>query len=426
MIYMPIHYITPQSMGTKTLTEKGKLKIEWARRHMPVLEDIQGRFEREKPLRGHIIGMALHVEAKTAVLVETLVLGGAEVAITGCNPLSTQDDVALALNQQKNVECYAKHDCSTKEYYTAIDAVLDHNPDITIDDGADLIFKLHTDRRELLSNIIGACEETTTGVHRLRAMQADGKLEFPVIAINDARTKFLFDNRYGTGQSTLDGIIRTTNLLIAGKNVVIAGYGWCGRGVAMRAKGHGANVIITEVDPVRALEAQMDGHRVMPMDKAANIGDLFITTTGNKDIITKEHFRSMRDGAILANSGHFNVEINIDYINEIAKSIREVRANIDEYDLGDKKIYLLSKGRLVNLASGDGHPIEVMDMSFSLQALCVRYIAEHSHGMKSQVYDVPLEIDELVARLKLKSMQIEIDQMNAEQREYVSGWKQGT
>lgn len=408
------------------MTEKGKLKIEWARRHMPVLEYIRGRFESEKPLRGHIIGMALHVEAKTAVLVETLVVGGAEVAITGCNPLSTQDDVALALNKQKNVECYAKHDCSTKEYYVAIDKVLSHNPDITIDDGADLIFKLHTDRCDLLPNIIGACEETTTGVKRLRAMQVDGKLAFPVIAINDARAKFLFDNRYGTGQSTLDGIIRTTNLLIAGKNVVIAGYGWCGRGVAMRAKGHGANIIITEVDPVRALEAQMDGYRVMKMDKAANIGDLFITTTGNKDVITKEHFRSMRNGAILANSGHFNLEINIDHINEIAKSIREVRANIDEYDLGDKKLYLLSKGRLVNLASGDGHPIDVMDMSFSLQALCVRYIAEHLHEMKNQVYDVPQEIDELVARLKLKSMQIDIDQMSAEQREYVSGWKQGT
>ncbi len=393
---------------------------------MPVLEELRGQFEIEKPLKGHMIGMALHVEAKTAALAETLVAGGAEVAITGCNPLSTQDDVALALNQQKNVECYAKHDCSTEEYYAAIEAVLDHNPDITVDDGADLIFKLHTDRRDLLPHIIGACEETTTGVHRLRAMQAECKLKFPVIAVNDASTKFLFDNRYGTGQSALDGIIRTTNLLIAGKNVVIAGYGWCGRGVAMRAKGHGANVIITEVDPIRALEARMDGYRVMPMDKAAKIGDLFITTTGNKDVITKKHFKSMIDGAILANAGHFNIEINIDQINDIAKGIREVRANIDEYDLGDKKIYLLSKGRLVNLAGGDGHPIEVMDMSFSLQALCVRYIAEHAHGMKNQVYDVPKEIDELVARLKLKSLQIDIDQMSAEQREYVSGWKQGT
>lgn len=393
---------------------------------MPVLEELRGQFETEKPLKGHMIGMALHVEAKTAALAETLVAGGAEVAITGCNPLSTQDDVALALNQQKNVECYAKHDCSTAEYYAAIDTVLDHNPDITVDDGADLIFKIHTDRRGLLPNIIGACEETTTGVHRLRAMQAEGALKFPVIAVNDARTKFLFDNRYGTGQSALDGIIRTTNLLIAGKNVVIAGYGWCGRGVAMRAKGHGANVIITEVDPIRALEARMDGYRVMPMDKATKIGDLFITTTGNKDVITKKHFGSMRDGAILANSGHFNLEINIDQLNDIAKSIREVRANIDEYDLGDKKIYLLSKGRLVNLAGGDGHPIEVMDMSFSLQALCVRYIAEHAHGMKNQVYDVPKEIDELVAKLKLKSLQIHIDQMSVEQREYVSGWKQGT
>ncbi|MFC1786927.1 adenosylhomocysteinase [Halobacteriota archaeon] len=408
------------------MNEKGTLKIEWARRHMPVLEELREEFEIKKPLKGHIIGMALHVEAKTAALAETLVAGGAEVAITGCNPLSTQDDVALALNQQKNVECYAKHDCSTEEYYAAIDAVLDHNPDITVDDGADLIFKLHTDRRGLLPNIIGACEETTTGVHRLRAMQAEGALEFPVIAVNDARTKFLFDNRYGTGQSALDGIIRTTNLLIAGKNVVIAGYGWCGRGVAMRAKGHGANVIITEVDPIRALEARMDGYRVMPMEKAAKIGDLFITTTGNKDVITKKHFRLMRDRAILANSGHFNLEINIDQLNDIAKSIREVRANIDEYDLGDKKIYLLSKGRLVNLAGGDGHPIEVMDMSFSLQALCVRYIAEHARGLKNQVYDVPKEIDELVAKLKLKSLQIHIDQMSAEQRDYVSGWKQGT
>ena len=422
MIYISTPY-TSQQMDTK-LIEQGTSKIEWAKGHMPVLGEIRERFEKERPLRGHIIGMALHVEAKTAALVETLVVGGAKVAITGCNPLSTQDDVALALNKQKNVKCYAKHGCSTKEYYTAIDAVLDHNPDITIDDGADLIFKLHADRRELLPNIIGACEETTTGVRRLRAMQADGMLKFPVIAVNDARTKFLFDNRYGTGQSTLDGIIRTTNLLIAGKNVVIAGYGWCGRGVAMRAKGHGANVIITEVDPVRALEARMDGYRVMTMREAAKLGDLFITTTGNKDVITKEHFRSMKDGVILANAGHFNVEINLEQLSEMAKSIREVRANIDEYDLGDKKLHLLAKGRLVNLATGDGHPIEVMDMSFSLQALCVRYIAEHA--LKNQVYDVPQEIDEYVANLKLKSMQIEIDQMSAEQREYVSGWRHGT
>ncbi|MDI6640167.1 MAG: adenosylhomocysteinase [Methanocellales archaeon] len=412
-------------MDTK-LIEQGTSKIEWAKGHMPVLGEIRERFDKEKPLRGHIIGMALHVEAKTAALVETLVVGGAEVAITGCNPLSTQDDVALALNKQKNVECYAKHGCSTKEYYVAIDAVLDHNPDITIDDGADLIFKLHADRCELLPNIIGACEETTTGVRRLRAMQADGMLKFPVIAVNDARTKFLFDNRYGTGQSTLDGIVRTTNLLIAGKNVVIAGYGWCGRGVAMRARGHGANVIITEVDPIRALEARMDGYRVMTMREAAKLGDLFITTTGNKDVITKEHFRSMKNGVILANAGHFNVEINLDHLRKMAKSIREVRANIDEYDLGDKKLHLLAKGRLVNLATGNGHPIEVMDMSFSSQALCVRYIAEHASGMKNQVYDVPREIDEYVANLKLKSMQIEIDQMSAEQREYVSGWRHGT
>lgn len=409
----------------KSDARQGDLKIEWAREHMPVIGEIRKQFEKDKPLKGHTIGMALHVEAKTAVLVETLAAGGAKVAITGCNPLSTQDDVALAL-RKRGIQCYAKHDCSTKEYYHAIDAVLNHGPDVTIDDGADLIFTIHTDRKELIPDIIGACEETTTGVHRLRAMQADGALKFPVIAVNDAKTKYLFDNRYGTGQSALDGIIRTTNLLIAGKNVVIAGYGWCGRGVAMRAKGHGANVIVTEVDPTRALEARMDGYMVMPMKDATKIGDIFITTTGNIDVIAKEHFKLMKGGAVLANAGHFDVEINLNQLREMATGIREIRTNIDEYVLGGRKLYVLGKGRLVNLATGDGHPVEVMDMSFANQALCARYIIEHGGELENRVYGVPQEIDEMVARLKLKFMNVQIDRMSEEQKRYVSGWRHGT
>jgi len=409
----------------KSDTRQGDLKIEWAREHMPVLGEIRKQFDKDKPLSGHTIGMALHVEAKTAVLAETLAEGGAKVAITGCNPLSTQDDVALALHK-RGIQCYAKHGCSTEEYYRAIDAVLKYRPDVTIDDGADLIFRIHADRKELIPEIIGACEETTTGVHRLKAMHADGALKFPVIAVNDAKTKYLFDNRYGTGQSALDGIIRTTNLLIAGKSVVIAGYGWCGRGVAMRAKGHGANVIVTEVDPVRALEARMDGYRVMPMEESAKIGDIFLTTTGNIDIITKEHFKLMKSGAILANAGHFNVEINLNQLKEMATNIREIRTNIDEYVLEGKKLYVLGKGRLVNLATGDGHPVEVMDMSFANQALCVKYIIERGETLENEVYSVPQEIDELIARLKLKFMGVQIDEMSEEQKRYVSGWEHGT
>ncbi len=409
----------------KSDARQGDLKIEWAREHMPVIGEIRKQFEKDKTLKGHTIGMALHVEAKTAVLVETLAAGGAKVAITGCNPLSTQDDVALAL-RKRGIQCYAKHGCSTEEYYRAIDAVLNYRPDVTIDDGADLIFRIHADRKELIPEIIGACEETTTGVHRLKAMHADGALKFPVIAVNDAKTKYLFDNRYGTGQSALDGIIRTTNLLIAGKNVVIAGYGWCGRGVAMRAKGHGANVIVTEVDSVKALEARMDGYRVMPMEESAKIGDIFLTTTGNIDIITKEHFKLMKSGAILANAGHFNVEINLNQLMEMATNIKEIRTNIDEYVLEGKKLYVLGKGRLVNLATGDGHPVEVMDMSFANQALCVKYIIEHGGALENGVYNVPQEIDELVARLKLKFMGVQIDEMSEEQKRYVSGWEHGT
>ncbi|MCS3923029.1 adenosylhomocysteinase [Methanosalsum natronophilum] len=411
-------------MLTNDLVESGNLKIEWARQHMPVLKIIREIFEREKPLKGYKIAMALHVEAKTANLVETLVAGGAEVAITGCNPLSTQDDISLALDDKKHICCCAKYAANNEDYYKSIDKVLDINPDITIDDGADLIFKLHTDRRELLSSIKGGCEETTTGIHRLKAMERDGALNMPVIAVNDALTKFLFDNRYGTGQSAWDGIVRTTNLLIAGKTVVIGGYGWCGKGTAMRAIGLGANVIVTEVDSIRALEAKMDGHRVMTMQEAASLGDIFVTTTGNRDILTKTHFKSMKDGSILANSGHFNIEIRIDELEEMATSIKTVRNNIKEYIVDEKKIYVLADGRLVNLAAGDGHPAEVMDMSFANQALCVRYIAEKD--LDNGVHAVPESIDRYVAELKLESMNVKIDKLTSNQQDYMNGWDCGT
>jgi adenosylhomocysteinase len=368
--------------------------------------------------------MALHVEAKTAALVETLAIGGAEVAITGCNPLSTQDDVSMALHNKDNIQCFAKYDCCNEEYYEAIDKVLDFKPDITIDDGADLIFKLHTERTDLLPEILGGCEETTTGIHRLKAMERDGALKMPVIAVNDAMTKFLFDNRYGTGQSSWDGIMRTTNLLVAGKNVVIGGYGWCGKGAAMRAKGLGANVIVTEVDPIRALEARMDGNSVMPMKEAAKIADMVLTTTGNRDILKREDFEVIKDGAILANAGHFNVEINLEDLKAMAGSIRTVRNNIKEYKIGEKRIYVLADGRLVNLAAGDGHPAEVMDMSFANQALCVRYIAENK--LSNGVHAVPQELDIGVAEMKLMSMGISIDKLSDEQEAYMAGWETGT
>ena len=411
-------------MDNNELIESGNQKIEWARNHMPVLSIIREQFEKEKPLKGHRVAMALHVEAKTAVLVETLAAGGAEVAITGCNPLSTQDDVAMALDTRDNISCFAKYACSTEEYYEAMDKVLDIEPDITIDDGADLIFKMHTERQDMLPTLLGGCEETTTGIHRLKAMEKDNALKMPVIAVNDAMTKFLFDNRYGTGQSSWDGIIRTTNLLVAGKNVVIGGYGWCGKGAAMRAAGLGANVIATEVDPIRALEARMDGHHVMTMKEAAKIGDIFVTTTGNRDILKREHFEVMKDGAILANSGHFNVEINLDELTEMADSIRTVRNNIKEYSVGGRRINVLADGRLVNLAAGDGHPAEVMDMSFANQALCVRHIAENK--LVNGVHAVPHELDMYVAKMKLESMEITIDELSPEQTEYMEGWEFGT
>ena len=411
-------------MIEKELIESGNMKMDWARNHMPVLAIVREKFEEEKPLKGLKIGMALHVEAKTAVLVETLAAGGAKVSITGCNPLSTQDDVALALGTRKNISCFAKYGVGSEEYYEAIDRVLDLKPDITIDDGADLIFKLHKERTDLLPNILGGCEETTTGVHRLHAMEKEGALKMPVIAVNDAMTKYLFDNRYGTGQSAWDGINRTTNLLVAGKNVVVAGYGWCGRGVALRAAGLGANVIVTEVDPIRALEARMDGYRVMKMADAAKLGEIIVTATGNRDILTAEHFKSMPDGAILANSGHFNVEIDMESLASLAKSVQTVRNNIKEYDIGDRCINVIAEGRLVNLAAGDGHPAEVMDMSFANQALCVRYIAENK--LSNGVHKVPLELDTFVAKMKLKSMGISIDELTPTQECYMSGWECGT
>ncbi len=405
--------------------ERGYRKIEWAERHMKVLAKIREEFRREKPLEGFRIGMALHVEAKTAVLVKTLIAGGADVAITGCNPLSTQDDVAEALRDM-GIKCFARRGMSREEYYEALNKVIDTKPDIIVDDGADLIFLLHGERSDWAEKVLGASEETTTGVIRLRAMEREGVLKFPVIAVNDAYTKYLFDNRYGTGQSTWDGIFRATNILIAGKNVVVAGYGWCGRGIAMRAKGLGANVIVTEVDEIRALEAVMDGFRVMPMEEAAKIGDIFITATGNINVIREEHFKVMKDGAILANAGHFNVEISIPDLEKLSKKVRQIRDYVTEYDLGDKKLYLIAEGRLVNLVVGDGHPIEVMDMSFSDQALAIKYIAENHEKLERKVYRLPEELDRKVARLKLETMGIKIDRLTEEQIKYLSDWRHGT
>ncbi|MEM2086971.1 MAG: adenosylhomocysteinase [Archaeoglobaceae archaeon] len=400
---------------------EGFNKIAWAEKNMKVLAKIREEMKREKPLEGLKVGMALHVEAKTAVLVKTLIDAGAEVAITGCNPMSSQDDVADAL-RSLGIKCYAKRGMSVEEYYTAISKVADFKPDIVVDDGADLIFELH--KRE--QRVKGASEETTTGVLRLRAMEKEGALQFPVIAVNDALTKFLFDNRYGTGQSTVDGIMRATNMLLAGKRVVVVGYGWCGRGIAMRCRGMGANVIVTEIDEVRALEALMDGFTVMDMDSASEIGDVFITATGNRDVVRLEHIRKMKDGAILANAGHFNVEVDVSTLEKVARNIREVRKNVKEYDLGNKKVYLLAEGRLVNLVAGDGHPIEVMDMSFSDQALAVRYIAENWEKLEKRVYRLPEELDRKVARLKLETMGVKIDKLTEEQIKYLSDWRSGT
>jgi adenosylhomocysteinase len=409
----------------KSLAPQGHLQIEWASKHMPVLNLIKTRFEKEKPLKGLTLAACLHVTKETAVLVQTLTAGGAKVAVCGSNPLSTQDDVAAAL-AGSGVHVFAWRGQNTEDYYKCIDKVLDYKPSITLDDGADLVGTLHSKRPSEIKNLKGGTEETTTGVIRLRAMERDGSLKYPIVAVNDAYTKYLFDNRYGTGQSTIDGILRATNTLLAGKNFVVGGYGWCSRGIAMRAQGLGANVIVTEVQPTRALEAVMNGLRVMSMADAAPIGDIFVTATGDISVIRKEHMQKMKDGAIMANSGHFNVEININDLESLSTAKRTMRPNLEEYSLKDgRRLYLLAEGRLVNLAAAEGHPSEVMDMSFANQALCSEYIAKTAK-MQTKVYTVPKELDEKVAELKLKSMGVAIDELTAEQKKYLSTWEMGT
>lgn len=409
------------------LAEGGRRRIEWAEREMPVLRLIRERFAKERPLQGVRISACLHVTTETANLMNTLHLGGADVVLTASNPLSTQDDVAAALVAYYEIPVFAIKGEDNVTYYKHIRAALDHQPHVTMDDGADLVSTLHKERRELLANVIGGTEETTTGVIRLRAMAADGALAFPVIAVNDAMTKHFFDNRYGTGQSTIDGIVRATNVLLAGKNFVIAGYGWCGRGLAMRARGMGANVIVTEVDPLPALEAVMDGYRVMPMIEAARIGDIFVTVTGDINVLDQQHFEVMKDGAIVANSGHFNVEINIPALEKMCKDKRLVRPFVEQYEMPDgRRINLLGEGRLINLAAAEGHPASVMDMSFANQALSLEYLIKNASQLEKKVYSVPMEIDREIARLKLAGMGVSIDILTPEQIAYLNSWEEGT
>ncbi len=409
------------------LAEGGRRRIEWAEREMPVLRLIRQRFSTERPLEGVRISACLHVTTETANLMHTLQEGGAEVVLTASNPLSTQDDVAASLVTHFEIPVFAIKGEDHVTYYKHIDAALDHHPNLTMDDGADLVSTLHKERRELLEGVIGGTEETTTGVIRLRAMAADGALMFPVLAVNDAMTKHLFDNRYGTGQSTIDGIVRATNILLAGRNFVVAGYGWCGRGLAMRARGMGANVIVTEVDPLPALEAVMDGFRVMPMMEAAKVGDIFVTLTGDINVVDKHHFEIMKDGAIVANSGHFNVEINIPALEAMAVDKHLVRPYVEQYQLPDgRQINLLGEGRLINLAAAEGHPASVMDMSFANQALCLEYMVKNADTLVNQVHSVPGEIDHEIARLKLAAMSIQIDVLTSQQVAYLNSWKEGT
>ncbi|HEV2426341.1 MAG TPA: adenosylhomocysteinase [Terriglobia bacterium] len=409
------------------LAPKGKLRIEWANQWMSVLQLIRKRFADERPLEGVRIAACLHVTTETANLAITLRDGGARVALCASNPLSTQDDVAASLVQDYHIPVFAIKGENHETYYNHLNAALEHRPQITMDDGADLVTTVLTKRKELIPDIIGSTEETTTGVIRLRSMAKDGVLRFPVISVNDADTKHLFDNRYGTGQSTVDGIIRATNQLFAGQRVVVAGYGWCGRGFAMRAKGLGADVIVTEVNPTRALEAVMDGFRVMPMGEAAKIGNIFCTLTGDKNVITAEHFKLMNDGAIVANSGHFNVEIDIPALEGLARARRQTREYVDEYTLADgRKIYLLGEGRLINLASAEGHPAVVMDMSFANQALSAEYLVKNARNLEAKVYPVPAELDQSVARLKLEALGVGIDTLTPEQESYLASWNEGT
>lgn len=418
---------TPGHVKDMKLAREGRNRIEWADRNMPVLRAIRARFAKEKPLKKLRIAACLHVTTETANLMRTLQAGGAEVFLCGSNPLSTQDDVAAALVAHYGIPTFAIKGEDHKTYYSHIVSCIEASPNITMDDGCDLVTVMHTKMTKYLKSVFAGTEETSTGVTRLRAMAADKKLKFPVIAINDADTKHLFDNRYGTGQSTLDGVLRATNMLVAGSTVVIAGYGWCGRGLAARAKGMGATVMVTEVDPLRALEAQMDGYISCSMEEAAPKGDLFITVTGNKSVIRKEHFAAMKDGAIVCNSGHFNVELDIPSLERMAVSKRQARAFVDEYKLkGGKRVYLLGEGRLINLASAEGHPAMVMDMSFANQALSVEYLVKKAKTLKNDVYVVPKVIDKEVARLKLKSMGIEIDTLTPEQIKYLASWSEGT
>lgn len=409
------------------LADEGVARVEWAEQEMPVLRLIRERFAQERPLAGYRLAACLHVTSETANLMRTLVAGGAEVTLCASNPLSTQDDVAAALVERYGVPTFAIKGEDNATYYQHINAVLDRAPHMTMDDGADLVSTLHRTRRDLLPNIIGGTEETTTGVIRLRAMQKDGALEYPVIAVNDAQTKHLFDNRYGTGQSTIDGVIRATNSLLAGKHFVVCGYGWCSRGIAMRARGLGAIVMVTEVDPMRALEAVMDGYQVMPLAQAAPIGDIFVTATGDINVIDRAHFERMKDGAMVANSGHFNVEINIPALEEMAASVARIRSFIDQYTLPDgRRISVLGEGRLINLAAAEGHPSAVMDMSFANQALAAEYMVANHRQFAKEVYAVPEDIDQGIARLKLQAMGIAIDVLTEEQKEYLASWESGT
>jgi adenosylhomocysteinase len=420
--------MTPKNYDIKdlSLAETGRQRIEWAAREMPVVGLIKEWFKAEKPLNGIRISACLHITTETANLALTLKEGGANLVLCASNPLSTQDDTAAALVAE-GIPVNAINGENERTYYKHISTALDHAPQITVDDGADLVTMMHLERCKLLESVIGGTEETTTGVIRLRSMEKDGKLAYPIIAVNDAQTKYLFDNRYGTGQSTIDGITRATNILWAGKTVVVCGYGWCGHGVALRARGLGAQVVVTEVAPIRALEAAMDGNRVMPLMEAARIGDIFITVSGDKHVIDTKHLKVMKNGAILANSGHFNTEINIPALEKLSSKKRRLRPSVDEYALKDeRRLFLLGEGRLVNLAAAEGHPASVMDMSFANQALCLEYIVKNKGSLKPKVYAVPQEVDQQVADLKLKAMSIRIDQLTAGQKKYLSSWQEGT
>ena len=409
--------------------ESGERKLDWARGHMPILAELREAFAADRPLAGERVGMAMHVEAKTGVLAELLARGGAEVALTGCNPLSTQDDVSAALHQFSGITSHAKHGVDDDEYYEALSAVAAFEPTITVDDGCDLVTLVHDEYPDLIEGIKGGCEETTTGVHRLRAMDADGALDYPVFAVNDTPMKTLFDNVHGTGESALTNVAMTTNLSIAGSTVVVAGYGYCGKGVARKAAGMNAHVVVTEVDPRRALAAHMEGHEVLPMAEAAGVGDLFVTTTGNRDVITREHFERMDDGVVLANAGHFDVEVNLGHLEDLAVARREVRPGIEEYELADgRRLNVLAEGRLVNLAGplSMGHPVEVMDQSFGVQAVCVRELAAEGEAYDPGVHEVPDPLDREVAETKLDAEDIEIDALTDEQREYMGSWQHGT